>query len=142
MIFRLSQKVAAKIKEPDLKTVPPAVDPFSDWHVGMFIHERLQYLIVVNSTSLFTVLLRGKGIMDFEQLYVSFRAIMPVVLKEMGAPHLYDRPDIEAPRSRTSGNALAVPVQHRGSRYNCSPCDGPADHRFHERPGQSGEVRS
>ncbi len=91
MIFRLSQKVAAKIKEPNLQTMPPDVDPFADWHVGMFIHERLQYLIFVNSASLFTVVLRGAGVKDFELLYVSFRSAMLDVLKEAGAPHLFDR---------------------------------------------------
>ncbi len=60
MIFRLSQKVAAKIKEQGLQTMPPDVDPFADRHVGMFIHGRLQYLIFVNSASLFTVVLQGK----------------------------------------------------------------------------------
>jgi hypothetical protein len=91
MIFRLSQKVAAKIKEPNLQTMPPDMDPFADWHVGMFIHERLQYLIFVNSASLFTVVLRGAGVKDFELLYISFRSVMLDVLKEAGAPHLFDR---------------------------------------------------
>ena len=91
MIFRLSRKVAAKINEPDLKTVPPAVDPFSDWHVGMFTHRRLQYLIFVNSASLFSVVLRAAGIKDFEQLYSRFRMTMIDILDQIGAPHLYDR---------------------------------------------------
>ncbi len=91
MIFRLSQKVAAKIKEQGLQTMPPDVDPFADWHVGMFIHGRLQYLIFVNSASLFTVVLRGAGVKDFELLYISFRSVMLDVLKEAGAPHLFDR---------------------------------------------------
>jgi len=64
MIFRLSQKLIAKIKAGTLATLPPDENPFADWSAGLFLVGRLQYILVTNTKSLYSTVLPGKGVTD------------------------------------------------------------------------------
>ena len=62
MTVRISRAVMEKLSIP---IVPPAAqeeNPLCDWAVHLFRSQRQQYLLVVNTTSLFPVVLRGRGI--------------------------------------------------------------------------------
>ena len=67
MIFRLSQKLATKIKEGGLATLPPHENPFVDWSAHLFVADRTQYILVSNTKSLYSVVMFGKGITDDNQ---------------------------------------------------------------------------
>ena len=67
MIFRLSQKLAKKIKEASSQSLPPDPNPFADWSCHLFTADRTQYILVTNTASLYSVVMYGKGITtDYE----------------------------------------------------------------------------
>ena len=65
MIIRPTLKLAKKLHEPDLSAaLGPARDPLLDWHAALFVANRYQYMLVMNTFSLFSVVLPGSGIVD------------------------------------------------------------------------------
>jgi hypothetical protein len=64
MIFRLSQKLAKKIKEGNLPSLPLDENPYADWSAHLFTADRAKYIIVANTKALYSVVMYGKGITD------------------------------------------------------------------------------
>jgi hypothetical protein len=64
MIFRLTQKLNAKIKAGTLPTLPPDDNPFADWSAHLFLVDRAQYILLSNTKSLYSTVMYGKGITD------------------------------------------------------------------------------
>jgi hypothetical protein len=64
MIFRLSQKLHAKITAGALVTLPLDENPLADWSAGLFLVGRTQYIPVSNTKSLYSTVLPGKGVTD------------------------------------------------------------------------------
>ena len=62
MIFRLSQKLAKKVKAGTLASPPPDENPYADWSANLFTADRTQYIILTNTQSLFSVVMYGKGV--------------------------------------------------------------------------------
>jgi hypothetical protein len=62
MIFRLSQKLATKIKAGVLRPLPPHENPLVDWSAHLFVAGRTQYLLLSNTKSLYSTVLYGKGV--------------------------------------------------------------------------------
>ncbi len=62
MIFRLSQKLNAKIKAGTLGSLPMHENPYADWSAHLFVADRAQYIILSNTKSLYSNVLYGKGI--------------------------------------------------------------------------------
>ena len=64
MIIRLSQQMSKKVKLPGLPPHEAAANPLCDWAMHLFRFNRLQYLLATNTTSLFSVVIPGRGIAD------------------------------------------------------------------------------
>jgi hypothetical protein len=62
MIFRLSQKLARKIKVVPKVPLPTDDNPFADWSAHVFTVSRAKYVILTNTASLYSVVMYGKGI--------------------------------------------------------------------------------
>ena len=62
MIFRLSQKLNAKIKAGSLAQANLNENPFADWSCHLFSVSRTQYIIMSNTASLYSCVMYGKGI--------------------------------------------------------------------------------
>src|SRR5436853_2679988 len=62
MIFRLSEKLNAKIKAGALRALPLHENPFADWSAHLFVAGRTQYILISNTKSLYSTVLYGKGI--------------------------------------------------------------------------------
>lgn len=62
MIFRLSQKLNAKIKAGPLVDLPMDENPFADWSAHLFMVGRTQYILVSNTKSLYSTVILGNGI--------------------------------------------------------------------------------
>lgn len=62
MIFRLSQKLNAKIKGGTLASVPLQENPLVDWSAHLFTADGTQYILLSNTTSLYSTVMFGKGI--------------------------------------------------------------------------------
>jgi hypothetical protein len=64
MIFRLTQKMAKKIKEKPAAGLPAGTDSFADWTAHLFTADRVQYILVLNTASLYSVLSYARGVTD------------------------------------------------------------------------------
>lgn len=64
MIIRLTQKLVAKLKEAPASSLPRDPDLFADWTANLFTANRVQYIILVNSATLYSVIMYGRGITD------------------------------------------------------------------------------
>ncbi len=64
MIFRLSQKLASKLKEGSLPSLPLDENPYADWSAHLFTADRTQCIIISNTKSLYSAVLYGRGITD------------------------------------------------------------------------------
>jgi hypothetical protein len=91
MIIRLSKKLSAKIKEPNLPSLPPASNPFLDWHAHLFTCNRAQYIMVTNSTSLFSVFMHGAGVTDYSDFISRLSDTLKEVLHGIGADLIFAR---------------------------------------------------
>jgi hypothetical protein len=67
MIFRLSQKMAKKIKESPTGSCPPAANPYTDWSARLFTADRAQYVILTNTVSLYSIVSHARGMTDFSR---------------------------------------------------------------------------
>jgi hypothetical protein len=61
MIFRLSQKLNTKIKAGKLSEMPLDENHYADWSAHLFA-DRVQYIILTNTASLYSCLMQGKGV--------------------------------------------------------------------------------
>ncbi len=62
MIFRITQKLAKKIKAVPAAALPPHENPLLDWTANLFMVSRWQCIILTNSASLYSVVFPGKGV--------------------------------------------------------------------------------
>ena len=62
MIFRLTEKLAKKIKVAPLQPIPADPNPYADWTAHLFTTARTQYILVSNTESLYSVVMPGKGV--------------------------------------------------------------------------------
>jgi hypothetical protein len=91
MIFRLSQKLNAKIKAGTLGVLPMHENPFADWSAQAFAAGRTQYIILTNTKSLYSTVMPAKGVTNsnafIEQALSSIREFMEADEEEL----IYDR---------------------------------------------------
>jgi hypothetical protein len=67
MIFRISTKLAAKLKVAPTTVLPLDANPLFDWSAHLFVSNRLQLILVTNTASLYSVLLSARGIAHHEE---------------------------------------------------------------------------
>jgi hypothetical protein len=91
MIFRLTQKLAKKIKLPPLQALPAGQNPFIDWTTHLFTAERAQYIIVTNTDSLYSLIMYGRGITDDNELIQRTLSFMREFMTDDGCEFLYRR---------------------------------------------------
>jgi hypothetical protein len=60
MIFRLSQKLAKKLKSSLPWPAPTDPNPFADWSGHLFTADKTQYLILTNTPSPYSTVIYGK----------------------------------------------------------------------------------
>jgi hypothetical protein len=66
MIFRLTQKMAKKIKESPNINYSLAANPYTDWSAHLFTADRMQYLIITNTASLYSIISYARGMTDMD----------------------------------------------------------------------------
>jgi hypothetical protein len=64
MILRLSQKLNTKIKTGKLLEMPLDDNPYADWSSHLFTADRTQYIILMNTASLYSCVMYGRGVSD------------------------------------------------------------------------------
>ena len=68
MILRLTAKLGKKIGFLPAQSLPLDDNPFADWIGHLFTAQRTQYIILSNTTSLYSIIMFGRGITDDNKL--------------------------------------------------------------------------
>ena len=134
MIFRLSHKLAKKLRISSLKPAPADPNPFADWSAHLFTAHRTQYVILTNTMSLYSTVIYGRGITDDSQFLDRALNSMREFMVDDGQEFIYRR--FVAPSSRNvrfasalnrsvtgSMNDLIDEAQMRLTEYDLSPFD-------------------
>jgi hypothetical protein len=89
--FRPTQKLNAEIKAGTLSTLPLEENPYADWSAHLFHADRTHYILLTNTTFLYSTVLYSKGITDdsgfIERALSSIREFM----EADGLGHMYQR---------------------------------------------------
>lgn len=91
LIFRPSRKLATKIKTGRLAPLPPAEDPLTDWSSHLFVAERVQYILLSNTGSLYSAVMHGRGITDVDVFNKLALATLRETLEADGLGDVYRR---------------------------------------------------
>jgi hypothetical protein len=68
MIFRLTSKLSKKIGSASLPALPfDKNNPLMDWSAHLFTAQRIQYIILTNTASLYSMIMPGRGVADDRQ---------------------------------------------------------------------------
>jgi hypothetical protein len=120
MIFRLSQKLAQKIKVVPKVCAPLDANPFADWSAHLFTAQRTQYIILTNTASLYSVIMYGKGISDDEDFIDSALTHMREFLPADGNEFIFRK--FIAPASREVAFSKAFNRGVTGSMNDMISC--------------------
>jgi hypothetical protein len=91
MIFRLSQKMNAKIKAGTLTPLPLHENPFADWSAHLFVADRTQYILLSNTKSLYSTVMYGKGITDGGRFIERALSNIREFMQDDGQEFVYER---------------------------------------------------
>jgi len=106
MILRLSQKLATKIKAGTPKVLPQDENPYADWSCHLFTADRTQYIILSNTTSLYSCVMYGKGVSDGNRFIERVLCTIRDFTEDDGQAFVYQR--FIAPASATVSFAKAL----------------------------------
>jgi hypothetical protein len=67
MIFRITKKLATKIKMTSLPSLPVDPNYYADWTAHLFTVDRTQYILITNTASLYSMVMYGRGITNDSQ---------------------------------------------------------------------------
>jgi hypothetical protein len=91
MIFRLTQKLNARIKGGTLATLSPDENPFADWSAGLFQVGRSPHILVTNTKSLYSTVVSGKGVTDEATFVERVSSSIRELLESNGHRGVYER---------------------------------------------------
>ena len=113
MIFRLSQKLAQKLGEGNLLSLPLDENPYADWSAHLFTADRAQYIILTNTKSLYSLVMFGKGITNYGEFVSRALDCLREFLDDDGQAFIYQR--FIAPASGSVRFATALDRSVTGS---------------------------
>lgn len=91
MIIRLTEKLAKKVKETGLRSIPLEANPFADWTARLFTCGRTQYILFTNAATLYSVVIYGKGVTDGNALIHSMTDSLRDIMEKDGLGEVYYR---------------------------------------------------
>jgi hypothetical protein len=91
MILRLNDKLAKKIREDDLPSLPARRNRFADWSAHLFTADRTQYILISNTAALYPMVTYGAGVTDDNRLIHVAIDTMRDVMKDDGLELIYER---------------------------------------------------
>jgi hypothetical protein len=113
MIFRLSQKLAKKLKAGKLIDMPLDENPYADWSCHLFTADRTPYIILSNTASLYSCVMFGKGITDDNRFIERALSTIREFMEDDGQQFAYRK--FIAPASGTVSFAKALNRSVTGS---------------------------
>ena len=91
MIVRLTAKLGKKIGVSPSRSLPPDANPFADWSAHLFTAERVQYIIITNTASLYSMVMYGKGITDDCTFLQRVTSYMGEFLRDDGHAFIFEK---------------------------------------------------
>ncbi|MEX2139960.1 MAG: hypothetical protein WD894_11905 [Pirellulales bacterium] len=91
MIFRPTQKLSTKIGAGTIKSLPLAENPYADWSARLFTVDRTQYLLLSNTSSLYSTVMYGKGITDSSRFIERGLSCIREFMQDDGQQFIYAR---------------------------------------------------
>ena len=113
MLFRLSQKLNARVKAGKLEPTPLAENPYVDWSCHVFNVSRTQYIIFCNTDSLLSCLALRKGVTSEQSLINRALETIGPFLTELGHESIFA--EHIAPSAKQSRFAKALNRSVTGS---------------------------
>jgi hypothetical protein len=130
MIFRLSTKLAAKLKVAPRDVLPADPDPFADWSGNVFTADRTQFVIVTNTASLYSTVFPGRGVSSDRQFIERALDSLREFMAEDGLSFIHQR--FIAPASgETQSPELPFPEVQFSKALNRSVTGSMNDLIFH-----------
>jgi hypothetical protein len=90
MIIRLGHTLAKKTGATGLPTRPAHVNPLADWSAHLFTTRRVQYILVSNTASLYSMVLFGTGITESGRLIERVTWVIREVMEHDGLGRAYE----------------------------------------------------
>lgn len=106
MIIRVSAKLGKKIHIAPAETLPADPNPFADWSAHLFTAERIQYILVTNTASLFSFVMYGRGISDSGLFLKQTISMMSEFLDHNGLGSIFEESIASTTRQVTFSKAL------------------------------------
>jgi len=91
MTFRLTHKLAMKIKAGKPSPPPPAEDPSTDWSGHLFVAGRVHFILLSNTTSLYSAVIYGRGVTDVDGFLKGALFALRETLEDDGLGYVYER---------------------------------------------------
>ena len=113
MIFRLSQKLNAKIKAGTPGVLPLDENPFADWSATLFAADRTPYILLSNTKSLYSTVMYAKGINNDSHFIIRALGSIREFMEADGQAFVYHQ--FIAPTSATVRFAKALDRAVTGS---------------------------
>ena len=89
MIFRPSRKLATKLKVGRLEPLPLAEDLLADWSSHLFVANRVQYILLSNTRSLYSTAIYRRGVTDVDGFIKGALAALEASLEADGLEDVY-----------------------------------------------------
>jgi hypothetical protein len=90
MIVRLGNTLAKKTWETGLFTRPAHTNPLADWSAHLFAVRHVHYILISNTTTLYSMVLFGRGITDGGQLIDRMTWVIREVMDHDGLGQAYE----------------------------------------------------
>jgi len=93
MIFRLTLKLSKKIGIAPLPAIPfdKNRNPLIDWNAHLFTVQRLQYIILTNTVSLYSIVIYGRGITNDKQFIREVSSYMREFMRIDGYNDIFEK---------------------------------------------------
>lgn len=91
MIIRVSLKLGQKIHVAPTESLPMDPNPFADWSASLFLADRIQYILLTNTATLYSVVMFGKGVVDDGVFIRQAVSCIGAVLKDDGHEFIFTR---------------------------------------------------
>ena len=90
MIIRLTARLGEKIGVCPPESLPPAKNPYADWSAHLFTVGHIQYLLITNTATLYSMVMPGKGITTQRTFLKGMSSHIERFLGEQGHQVLYE----------------------------------------------------
>jgi len=110
MIARVTARLGKKIGVSPSHSLPVDANPYADWSAHLFTVNRLQYILLTNTVSLYSIVIQAKGITSDRTFLSRMAREMGAFMRKDGHQLIYERCVAPATEQVTFSKALSRAV--------------------------------